>query len=528
MPCIGRRPRRAPGPGAGHSDRGERGRVLLGAGPHQGRGRPCWLRFCVEGGTGGIHSGRPRPATYDAFVYFWTAAVAGRFPNGTSVCHSSSAASAQHGPTHHPIHTARCQRGRHTPMQPRGVSVGRSLGMRGAVTATCNAGVRGRQRRWLRVAGRGVLVRQAVGPHRGAPAVFEHVGRPRGADVTEREAVGWLRRETARCIPLSPSLDISRGFAVPLPAVPGCGTLGCPRPQRRLPGGSTSTGPTCGRRTCPRIWATSRVRRAPCGCAPPPCDGCGHGWTVVACLAAAVCSPGRWEDPWCPRVCSQVSPDVWVRVTADTVVGTRPTGFVYAHEHEHQDPVYAGAVAPNYVYVAIRNRGCRRSTGGTISLYWAKASTGLAWDASWINDVASGSTTRLGFRFPHLCGPIVDAISFCFPAARGRQEAAPSPALCWFTSHDWWLSPGWFACGDGSVTRGGRFGVRRPVRDEVPAAGDRRWGAVRAAVVVGAAQGGASAPPPCGRAVPGPASVCAPANVSCCLRFCFYLGWRCC
>ena len=63
------------------------------------------------------------------------------------------------------------------------------------------------------------------------------------------------------------------------------------------------------------------------------------------------------------------SADIWVRNTND--------GFI---NQEHQNPVGGQT---NYVYARIRNRGCDGALTGIVKLYWAKASSGLAWPAPW-------------------------------------------------------------------------------------------------------------------------------------------------
>lgn len=66
------------------------------------------------------------------------------------------------------------------------------------------------------------------------------------------------------------------------------------------------------------------------------------------------------------------SQDIWVREQND--------GFINQH---HQNPLYRANGNDNYVYVRVRNRGCDASESATLRLYWAKASTGLAWPFPW-------------------------------------------------------------------------------------------------------------------------------------------------
>jgi hypothetical protein len=72
-----------------------------------------------------------------------------------------------------------------------------------------------------------------------------------------------------------------------------------------------------------------------------------------------------------------LSDDIWVRNQND---GTT--------DLEHQNPIYRPAGPDNYVYVRVRNRGCIDPASGTVKLYWAKASSGLAWPQPWDGTVA--------------------------------------------------------------------------------------------------------------------------------------------
>jgi hypothetical protein len=70
-----------------------------------------------------------------------------------------------------------------------------------------------------------------------------------------------------------------------------------------------------------------------------------------------------------------ISDDIWVRNDNNGLVN-----------HDHQNPEYGSTVS---VYVRVRNRACSGTGAGTVKLYWAKASTGLAWPAPWDGTVAS-------------------------------------------------------------------------------------------------------------------------------------------
>lgn len=89
------------------------------------------------------------------------------------------------------------------------------------------------------------------------------------------------------------------------------------------------------------------------------------------------------------------SPYAWTRNALDTLA----TGFTdrYQHEHQHQNPVVH---QPTWAYVKLHNGGST-AAGGHVKLYYADASTSLAWPAGWtlIGDVnvaassfAAGST----------------------------------------------------------------------------------------------------------------------------------------
>ena len=97
-----------------------------------------------------------------------------------------------------------------------------------------------------------------------------------------------------------------------------------------------------------------------------------------------------------------VSKDIWVR--QDPIPGYQPYSFVadpawlaavssgapsrpVTQNAEYRDPKYSH---PNYVYVRVRNRGGSASTGAErLRVYWAKASTGLAWPTQWVDYVAN-------------------------------------------------------------------------------------------------------------------------------------------
>lgn len=119
----------------------------------------------------------------------------------------------------------------------------------------------------------------------------------------------------------------------------------------------------------------------------PNCDADNHAvLNGSACAVAGFrdTSPGRadvWmKDTWAdtgrepdPATAGQamwMSPYIWIRTAADP-------GLL--HQHEHQNPESAWA---NHVYVKLHNGG-DAAAGGRLKLYYAKASSGLAWPANW-------------------------------------------------------------------------------------------------------------------------------------------------
>jgi hypothetical protein len=83
-----------------------------------------------------------------------------------------------------------------------------------------------------------------------------------------------------------------------------------------------------------------------------------------------------------------VSPDIWVH--------TKQAPFPYVdrtfENPEYRDP---SLLQPNYVYAAVQNRGSLPASG-TVDLYWAKASTGLAWPIDWTGTTKCCNNTTCG------------------------------------------------------------------------------------------------------------------------------------
>ncbi len=91
----------------------------------------------------------------------------------------------------------------------------------------------------------------------------------------------------------------------------------------------------------------------------------------------------RGEEPNIDDGPMWVSKDIWVRNQADGVLN-----------QTHQNPEYGEA---NYIYVRVRNRGFETSLGTEqLNLYWAKASTALAWPNHWNGSITVGAGVSLG------------------------------------------------------------------------------------------------------------------------------------
>ena len=94
------------------------------------------------------------------------------------------------------------------------------------------------------------------------------------------------------------------------------------------------------------------------------------------------------------------SPDIWVR--NDPMPGWNPLPYNIATppvwlDTTHFNPDYRSPMSgkPNYIYVRVRNRNAVSSASDRLTLYWASASTGLAWDpaktaGSFVDNVQGG------------------------------------------------------------------------------------------------------------------------------------------
>jgi hypothetical protein len=88
----------------------------------------------------------------------------------------------------------------------------------------------------------------------------------------------------------------------------------------------------------------------------------------------------RWEDfgsePDFSPLPMWQSQDIWLRKAQDA-------SHTFAHITENAE-YRTGTSNPNYVYVEVRNRGAAASAGTEqLTLYWAKASSGLSWPDPW-------------------------------------------------------------------------------------------------------------------------------------------------
>ncbi|MGA5104623.1 zinc metalloprotease [Streptomyces cellulosae] len=108
------------------------------------------------------------------------------------------------------------------------------------------------------------------------------------------------------------------------------------------------------------------------GLVPPSAVNAGKLWSADTPRDTAVEPDPLMEPMW-------QSEDIWVRNQNDG----RTT-------QDHQNPVHRPTGSqPNYVYVRVRNAACGSSASGTAKLYWAKASSALAWPAPWDGSVSA-------------------------------------------------------------------------------------------------------------------------------------------
>lgn len=78
------------------------------------------------------------------------------------------------------------------------------------------------------------------------------------------------------------------------------------------------------------------------------------------------------------------SSDIWVRNNNDNSL-------------EHQNPKYRASGSPNYIKVRITNKSCVESTGAeSVTIFWAKASTGLGWYDPWHGNILNDFGAEMG------------------------------------------------------------------------------------------------------------------------------------
>jgi len=140
-----------------------------------------------------------------------------------------------------------------------------------------------------------------------------------------------------------------------------------------------------------------------------------------------------------------VSDDIWVRNVPDP--GYKPYPFPegfptwtpLTHENpEYRDPKFS---VPNYVYVRVRNRGSSDSSGTErLRLYWAKASTGLAWPTQWVDYMANncGPTKLYGAEVTKPRKNAATASPTERNAYRDAILAVGTPAFVFNDGMDYW------------------------------------------------------------------------------------------
>lgn len=108
------------------------------------------------------------------------------------------------------------------------------------------------------------------------------------------------------------------------------------------------------------------------GLVPPSATNAGSLWSADTPRDTAVEPDPLTEPMW-------QSEDIWVRNQNDGRI-----------TQEHQNPVHRPAGSqPNYVYVRVRNAACGTPAAGTVKLYWAKASSALAWPDPWDGSITA-------------------------------------------------------------------------------------------------------------------------------------------
>ena len=135
--------------------------------------------------------------------------------------------------------------------------------------------------------------------------------------------------------------------------------------------------------------------------------------SALLAAAVSVCAASALADPYIrddladtglePNPSSGpmwTSPDIWVRNTP--LPGWNPAPYSSGSppswvDATHSNPDYRSPLSgsPNYIYIRVRNRGAASTGNERLQVYWASASTGLAWDpakvgGSFIDNVQGG------------------------------------------------------------------------------------------------------------------------------------------
>jgi hypothetical protein len=124
------------------------------------------------------------------------------------------------------------------------------------------------------------------------------------------------------------------------------------------------------------MWTIQEYAELPSGGA----DRWGTEWNKLMPPVAELFSKDRDDDlgaePNPTTAPMWEAPDIWIRKLQDA-------SHTFAHVHENAE-YRTGTSNPNYAYVEVHNRGAAPSAGTEqLTLYWAKASSGLSWPDPW-------------------------------------------------------------------------------------------------------------------------------------------------
>jgi hypothetical protein len=88
-----------------------------------------------------------------------------------------------------------------------------------------------------------------------------------------------------------------------------------------------------------------------------------------------------------------ISDDIWSRPTLESLTGT----YQYANEHVHVNPEYTTNPAEYpYLYVKVRNRGCKSVSGNVRMFYDDNNFGGSTWPTDWIEITGTAPSITLG------------------------------------------------------------------------------------------------------------------------------------